>query len=236
MDNAFINPKWKVKTIDRYYHRKSLYVSLNNVLNHFSGKLLDVGCGKMPYREHILTNSKISEYVGLEIENALEYHSILKPDFFWDGVTMPFDNNSFDVIIATEVFEHCPDINIILSEINRVLKPNGVLYFTVPFLWTLHEVPYDIARYTPFALNASLTKNNFNNIEIYSLGGWHASMAQMMALWVRRAIGRKFIRETITFLLLPIILFLIWVDRNPKEFNNGQMCTGFSGMAKKSIS
>jgi hypothetical protein len=108
-----------------------------------------------------------------------------------------------------------------------------MLYFTVPFLWSLHEVPYDIARYTPFALNNSLEKNKFINAEIKALGGWHASFAQMISLWNRRAIGRRWIKNVVTLINLPLVVILIRLDKIPKQFKNGQMCTGFSGVAFK---
>jgi len=88
--------------------------------------------------------------------------------------------------IATEVFEHCPDPEIVMKEIWRVLKLGGILFFTVPFLWNLHETPYDEYRYTPFALKRHLTQSGFTEIEIKAMGGWDAALAQMLGLWVRR--------------------------------------------------
>jgi len=66
------------------------------------------------------------------------------------GVTIPVDNASIDCVIATEILEHCSFPDIIIKEICRVLKPQGKLVFTTPFLWPLHEIPDDAFRYTPF--------------------------------------------------------------------------------------
>ena len=52
--------------------------------------VLDVGCGKMPYRDFILDNSAVTKYVGIDIENALTYDQTVKPDYTWDGKSMPF--------------------------------------------------------------------------------------------------------------------------------------------------
>ena len=65
---------------------------------------------------------------------------------------MPIKDNSYNTIIATEVLEHCFEPEILLKEIYRVLKPGGLLFFTVPFVWNFHETPYDAYHYTPFAL------------------------------------------------------------------------------------
>lgn len=187
MDCKFINPSLSVKNLDIYYIRYSIFKSLKETLSSFSGDLLDIGCGKMPYKSYVLENSQIKKYVGLDIEDALEYDESIKADFVWDGNTMPFENESFECAFGTEVLEHCPDPEKVLKEVHRVLKIDGVFFFTVPFLWNLHEVPHDEYRYTPFSLHRHLQSSGFKEIKIRATGGWHASMAQMLGLWVRRS-------------------------------------------------
>lgn len=50
---------------------------------------------------------------------------------------MPFADGSFDVVVASEVVEHIPDIGLALSEAARVLRPRGRLVITVPYRETL---------------------------------------------------------------------------------------------------
>lgn len=233
MKNEFISPKFSLKFIDRYYHRKSLFMALSKSLSEMNGQLLDVGCGKMPYREHIMKNSKVKEYVGLEIDAALDYGGERKPDVFWDGIKMPLESNSFDSAMAGEVFEHCPDLDLILKEIARVLKPGGTLYFTVPFLWTFHESPHDECRYTPFHLRSAFEKNGFEIDHISSLGGWNASLAQVLALWSRRSTHRKWLQFMMSLSVLPWVVLLNKLDRIPKGFGNNQMHTGFYGVLRR---
>jgi SAM-dependent methyltransferase len=58
---------------------------------------------------------------------------------------MPFATGSFDVVIASEILEHIPDDNAAMSEIARVLRPNGLAAVTVPrcgpeqVCWALSE-------------------------------------------------------------------------------------------------
>lgn len=233
-NNQFINIKLTTSTLDRYYVRTSILKSLNQVLPQLSGKLLDTGCGQMPYRKHILDNSQVTKYVGLDIENAKIYDKNITPDFRWDGVKMPFEENTFDCAIATEVMEHCPDTLLFLSEVIRVLKPGGVFFFTVPFLWNLHETPHDEYRFTPFSMNRLLKQAGFQSIRVEATGGWHASMAQMLGLWVKRAPMHHRLRRALSILLLPIIKKLIQQDQNHLiNFNQSPMITGLHGQAQK---
>ena len=60
-------------------------------------------------------------------------------DYFYDGQSFPFKGGSFDVVLTNQVLEHVFNPDVFLSEIHRVLTPDGVLLLTVPFLWDEHE-------------------------------------------------------------------------------------------------
>ncbi|RVT75873.1 SAM-dependent methyltransferase [Flavobacterium sufflavum] len=230
----FTKIEFTIENLDRYYIRTYIFNAIKDTLPQFKGSLLDIGCGKMPYENYILENSKVDKYVGLDIEGALEYDKKIKPDFAWDGQIMPFEDNCFECAFGTEVLEHCPDPKVTLKEVFRVLKPKGVFFFTVPFLWNLHEVPHDEYRYTPFSLKRHLEDSGFREIEIKATGGWHASMAQMLGLWVRRSPMTNRKRYWLSLFLKPVIKFLIKMDKNTQvKFVEGQMITGLYGIAKK---
>jgi SAM-dependent methyltransferase len=230
----YINPKLTKNNLHNYHIRNSIFVALSNSLGSFQGKLLDAGCGGMPYKNFILKNSNVQEYIGLDIHNALNYKNEITADYTWDGINMPFESESFDCVMATEVLEHCPDPHVFLNEVYRVLKKGGLFFFTVPFLWNLHEVPNDEYRYTPFSLERIFNTVGFKKCEINASGGWHASMAQMLGLYVSRAPMNRVKRR----LLKPI--YYIWIKglmrKSKKEavsFKEGQMITGLNGLCEK---
>ena len=232
-DNFIVIPFTR-KNIDLYVIRTAILKALSGNLSRLHGKLLDAGCGKMPYKDYILNNSRVKDYVGLDIEQALNYDDMVKPDFTWNGTTMPFDNESFDCVIATEVLEHCAQPEKFLMEVNRVLVKNGTLFFTVPFLWNLHEAPHDEYRYTPFSLERHLNNSGFSDIRIKATGGWHASMAQMLGLWVKRSPLSIIKKRYLSFLVKPIIKYLLKREQKEKiMLSEGQMITGLYGVAKK---
>ncbi len=230
----FTTIEFTASNLDRYCIRKAILDAIQLSKSNFSGKLLDIGCGKMPYKNLLLLQSRVDEYIGLDIEQALEYDAAVWPDFTWDGITMPFDSGLFDTAFATEVLEHCPEPVKVMQETYRVMKSGACFFFTVPFLWNLHEVPHDEYRYTPFSLERILTQAGFKNIEIKAQGGWHASMAQMLGLWVRRAPLGNATRKILSYVLKPMIAYLAKKDKEfPVEFKEGQMITGLYGIAYK---
>ncbi|MGD9591742.1 MAG: class I SAM-dependent methyltransferase, partial [Candidatus Berkiella sp.] len=135
----FVNPY--------FIARKGLYQAINALGSYVTGKTLDIGCGQKPYQS--LCSS--SEYIGLEIDTP-ENRAFKRADLFYDGKVLPFENEAMDSVVAHQVFEHVFQPQDFLKEINRVLKCNGTLMLSVPFVWDEHEQPYDFARYSSFAL------------------------------------------------------------------------------------
>jgi SAM-dependent methyltransferase len=222
--------------ISVYVMRTCIWKAVQVCAPKFNGHLLDVGCGRKPYRRFLLDNKYITEYTGLDIEAAIVYEDGIKPDFTWDGNVMPFKDNSFDTLMATEVLEHCPNPYQIIKEMERVLKPGGLIFFTVPFLWNLHEVPHDEYRYTPFALQRIFKECSMEEIELFAHGGWDMSMAQMIGMWVV-ATKRGARRKRWAWVLNPFIKRLMRKDakQQPISFTDGMMLNGIYGMARKSI-
>jgi len=235
----FVNVVLSPENMDLYIVRSEIHHSLHKFLQHCEGILLDIGCGEMPYREMILKNSRITKYIGMDIENP-KYQVNTKPDIFWDGDVIPLDDNSVDYAIATELFEHLPDIDGFLKEVRRVLKPNGMFFFTVPFLWPLHDNPQDEYRYTPFSLKRHLENAGFTEINIEAMGGWDASLAQMIGLWVRRSPMTSEERARFTELIYPFYKELLEREKRSKTISYEDMCsnsimiTGLTGTCIKS--
>ena len=129
------------RNIDRWLIRATILAALRRSYPLFRGDLIDIGCGKMPYRTEILQKTKVSSYVGLDVERALVYDVSVRPDATWDGVTIPFPDQNFDSAIATEVFEHVPDVDLLLREIRRILRPGSVILHHTIYL----AIPRDTA-------------------------------------------------------------------------------------------
>lgn len=115
-------------------------------------RLLDLGCGEGRHCINAyLLHDKI-DVVGVDLsrEDLATAHQRLQPFlpesnapeaeksfalYRANGLCLPFADNSFDKVICSEVLEHIPDYRAMLAEIDRVLKPDGLLAISVPRAW-----------------------------------------------------------------------------------------------------
>lgn len=194
-----------------YFARKGLFENIVELSSHLSGRLLDVGCGTKPYQSFF----NVEEYVGLEIDNS-ESRKTVTADFFYDGNIMPFDDSSFDSLISNQVFEHVFNPNGFLKEVNRVLKKNGFLLLTVPFVWDEHEQPYDYARYSSFGLKHILSEYGFDVVECKKSNNGLEVIFQLINAYLYKVVSPKNAYCNFGFTLLlvaPINIFGFFISK-----------------------
>lgn len=117
-------------------------------------RCLDVGCGNRPY-EYLFARGS---YTGIDVEYSGRPLNMKQPDHFYDGNVLPFQNDSFDMVISTQVLEHVPNPLSMLKEMARVCKPEGVMVISLPFVYQEHEEPFDYFRFTRFGIAELLNK------------------------------------------------------------------------------
>ena len=61
-----------------------------------------------------------------------------------DALDLPFEDDSFDIVICSHVYEHVPDPEKMFSEIHRVLKDNGICYFSAGNRLMWNEPHYNL--------------------------------------------------------------------------------------------
>lgn len=229
--HPFLNPALEPNNVDLFVVRSTILRAVKAALPEFHGTFLDIGCGVMPYKGLITSApSRVNKYLGLDLAGSEIYHANV--DLRWDGKTMPLGDASVDSAMATEVLEHCPDPLLVLREARRVLKPGGVFFFTVPFVWPLHDAPYDFFRYTPFALEKLLAEAGFTDVKLGAMSGWNASLAQMMGLYLKRSPLTPAARNQWAQKLWPLYQELVNSDQLPADSKAGNtMTTGWTGIA-----
>jgi SAM-dependent methyltransferase len=138
-----------------------------HVKSHCRGRLLDLGCGKVPF--YALYREYVSETLCVDWGNSLHGGDYLDAecDLTKD---LPFADASFDTILLSYVLEHIPTPGRLWREMGRLLKPGGKLLLSVPFYYCLHEDPYDYYRYTKYALQRFAEATGFEIILIKEFG------------------------------------------------------------------
>lgn len=76
----------------------------------------------------------------------------------------------FDNIVIFNVLEHIYNEKNALSELNKILKKNGKIYISTPFLYRYHEAPEDYKRYTITYFEKALKETKFKSIKKKYLG------------------------------------------------------------------
>ena len=150
--------------------RKNLYSYLDQSINEISENtseklsILSVGSGGEVY-EHLKKLEANHNLIQSDInENR-------KPDVVTDVCNMTvFEDNIFDVVFIIEVLEHVKEPQNAINEIHRVLKPNGRLILSVPYLFPIHSAPYDYYRFTKHGLEYLL--RNYKQAEIKERSGY----------------------------------------------------------------
>ncbi len=104
--------------------------------------VLDIGCGDKPLQKLFPQ----AEYIGVDINPDSAADIIL--DCNQDR--LPMDDNSVDAIIISNALEHICNTQNVIQEVRRVLRQNGLLYFSVPMTYPVHAHPHDYIRFTRY--------------------------------------------------------------------------------------
>lgn len=156
--------------------RRGLWRAVASVAGKVTGTVLDVGCGLCAYRPLF---AQASQYIGLEIPET-DMMRASAATALYDGRHLPVGDCSVDFILCNQVIEHVAEPTALLSEIHRVLKPNGEMLLTVPFLWNEHELPHDYRRWTLGGVEQLLLNNGFEVIDARRLTPGGAALAQLV--------------------------------------------------------
>jgi D-inositol-3-phosphate glycosyltransferase len=141
-------------------------------------RVVDIGAGDAPYR-HLFQHV---DYVTVDWEQS-PHDGARRSDIIASADSIPLPDASVDVVVMTEVLEHISNPLATLREMARILKVDGQVLLTTPFVWILHEMPHDYYRYTPSALRNLLEDAGFDQVEVTPRGDdYFSTLAQLMQL------------------------------------------------------
>lgn len=127
-----------------YRVRRSL---VSNIIKRYTKRnnlnILDVGCGTGAL---MLELSRFGNISGIDMaQTAIDFCKSrgINNVRLGNALDIPYEDNSFDVVLALDVIEHIKEDELAMRELKRVLKPNGILITFVPafmILWGITDV------------------------------------------------------------------------------------------------
>lgn len=135
--------------------RSKLRYFIKHIPHDFQGSLIDVGCGAGQFTRAFSRMFPQNSIYGVDgsIRSIRHAKRMGPPSLRYrvaDVVQLPYRNGKFSIAIACDVLEHVDDADASVSEIARILKPQGTFLSATPLegsLWTLHGVLLHLFSY-----------------------------------------------------------------------------------------
>lgn len=125
-------------------------------------RFLDLGCGEGGAVDQARAFFPNVDYTGVDIEESPEVDARSRKDAkfkTYDGVNLPFETETFDIIFSKQVFEHIRHPDRVADEAHRVLKTGGSFIGSMSNLEPYHS--YSIFNFTPYGVFRLLEDNGF---------------------------------------------------------------------------
>ena len=154
--------------------------------------------------------------VGRMGENVINLEIGVFPDVdvVGNGENLPFIDESFDVVYSNALLEHVPEPELIIKEMYRVLKKEGVIWGFIPFLQPYHGYPYDYQRYTITGIE-NLFSRYFRKIETGIWSGPSSAVTWILRDYIKMLIpfsNREFFRVILNGILNLLLFPLKYLD------------------------
>ena len=178
-------------------------------------KILDIGCGKKPYKKLL----KKSDYVGLDVCEC-EYAA---PDIIGNSESISCDNSSFDAVMTVFVLDDSYHIKQTFSEISRVLKSGGYYFAFEARSTSIHNPPFDFFRFAPNAMIKLAKEVNLEFIRYDTYGGDFANIGFGLISIIRNTLSSLRIEPflgPIFYLPINVIFRLLDLIGRLKVFKN----------------
>ena len=163
--------EWGFKHISLYFFRSIEMNKLKQCCYNFAlwDPILDLGCGDGTFTKEFFGEGR--NITGIdnsqrELDKNKCYRTY-KELLLENACNMTFKNKSFNTVFSNSVIEHIPDLDNLLNEVSRVLKPGGYFVFTVPTDNFKHFLLFSFSKWYANARNKRL-----NHYHCYSYRKW----------------------------------------------------------------
>lgn len=198
-------------------------------------KLLDAGCGSQQYRKYCghLTY-KAQDFAAYGVDEAQNLFSTQEAyhygelDYVCDISDIPVPDDTFDAVLCSEVLEHVSEPGLVISELTRILKPDGTLILTVPSNCLRHFDPFFFfSGFSDRWLNHTCQQNNLEIIKLTAVGDYYQ--------WISAELARTMVSHSLISKILIAPAFLFYFFQKPTEKSVSTLVFGYHLVARKKI-
>lgn len=153
--------------------RTSLYLQ-QTAHAYMKGRLLDAGCGTKPYLR--LFSELVEDWVGLDARAVGDVMGYIEENDIPD--------EEFDTVLCTNVVHLCPDPQIAVAELARMVKPGGHVIVTFPCLSSGGRYSF-----TPDCARELVERAGLKVIDHQTVGGLFADEFEAFLAWGRYSVA-----------------------------------------------
>jgi len=157
-------------------------------------RVLDVGCGPKPYYPFFA--ERASEYVGVDVvpQPAAELVGRVEE--------LPVEDGAFDLVLCTQVLEHCDDPARAVGELRRVTAPGGRVLASTHGVQVYHPSPQDYWRWTYAGLERLFDESaDWESVEVTAGAGTATCLAMLLGIYTEIALRRSVLARGPVWLL-----------------------------------
>jgi SAM-dependent methyltransferase len=148
-------------------------------------RVLDVGSGIKPYYPFFELHA--DAFVGVDIAPGADLHGTVE--------SLPVDDASFDVVLCTQVLEHCDDPAAAVRELRRVTRPGGRVLASTHGIFPYHPAPVDLWRWTHTGLDRLFRDNaDWSSVTVHLGSGTTACVGMLLSHFIDLLFHRARIR------------------------------------------
>ena len=184
--------------------RKITRIKLDQAISAYAndGLTLEIGSyGMADYKKYFPNRVGIDIRPGEGVDQVASVYAL------------PFPDNHFDNVLCISVLEHLIEPQKAIAEMQRVLKKNGKIILSAPFLFPIHDAPDDYWRFTKYGLQ--ILFNDWRIIDLKGETNAQESLASLLQrLGFQSDIKMRYFFKTIIYSMSYVLLKLPYLFSN----------------------
>ena len=157
-------------------------------------------------------------------------------DVISDATSLPFEDHAVDLILNMAMMEHSKNPELVLQEMHRILKPEGILFAYVPFIAPYHAAPDDYYRWTQSGIKELFF--SFKALDVFMGAGPTSGFLWVFQEWLSTLLsfGSRKLHDILLIFFMLVLFPLKYVDIILNHYrSSSNIASGFFIVATKDL-